>query len=447
MLNIDTVSKEIDSTEWNIKNSWWLWKQEVINFIYNPKNNLNIEEKNLIIKIWNENQNKYWDKWIPVNNFTKYLRIAIWRNTSDKTKIIKEEVKKVEPKKAEPKKAEPKEAEPKEVEPKEVEHKKLKIELYSEKYRSDLEEFKRYCEKHNKASEKYLAEIHKKMNVSKDDFMFFWPKTIDYLNNNIYDYKEKYKEEKKLINNFVNSLEKEKNKSIPLNISTYLSKINTYLSKNKNDTLSLNLKAVKSHLEELKNRWETTFKVYSDETYWRSKTSLVNSLKWKHSSIFWNIEWKNINWTYITSWLDKDVEKCTILNWKSKNNDAYIVKQDWKYRLYFYKNWELKVASYVSPWKSNWKWWGFWLTKKWNFTIYKPELNHISNSFRWLRIKDWVIVWWSMLNSRRIKWAQHLHISSNVTWDRASHWCVRIPSFYSIALWQYNNIKLHILDN
>jgi hypothetical protein len=228
-----------------------------------------------------------------------------------------------------------------------------------------------------------------------------------------------------------------------LNIDKYIKQIEKYLETETHN--NWDLKKVLNKLKEYKAEWKTKFPLYWKKVYSPNidKNTFIDStliaLKDTISSRYNIISEEK---------LKEDALNCSKIEWKSKSNDAYIVEKDWLFRMYYFRNWILKWAFLISPWKKDWRWGWYSKTEEWSFILWELDVNHISSAFRWFKIKNWKIIWWSMLISRNfnLEW-QAVHIWSEITWKRESHWCVRMFPKDAILLSQYDNIKLHVLDS
>lgn len=82
----------------------------------------------------------------------------------------------------------------------------------------------------------------------------------------------------------------------------------------------------------------------------------------------------------------------------------------WKYALALYKNWRVFMTTYVSVWLNSRK------TKRWQFKTLGTNPYYYSHKYKspmpyWINFDEW----WFFFH----QW--------NVTWNPASHWCVRLP--------------------
>ena len=147
-----------------------------------------------------------------------------------------------------------------------------------------------------------------------------------------------------------------------------------------------------------------------------------NYYKW-----IWN--WENIKWTFINKELSRYISDKLNMTW----NIAVLYETKWKFFVAVYVEWNLELLSYTSPWSEDIKWWI--KTTKWRFVSKWSDKYHISwatNSI--IRTSSW------------LKWAimpYAVHINKWIfvhawytTWERRSHWCIRLPIFY--AKWLYD---------
>ena len=163
--------------------------------------------------------------------------------------------------------------------------------------------------------------------------------------------------------------------------------------------------------------------------------------------LYWEIDTKyakNIPGTFIAKWLldRKDWKIDLEVNKKWNPNSILLKQRDWTYILaYYWKNWYLKVATYASPWKNNWK------------HETKIKENHLIPRYAsWLKDKYHLSYspWKDFNNAIMLyaiseEWAQSIHFWET-NWKPRSHWCIRIPMFYAKALFEtiWNKDKVAI---
>jgi len=144
--------------------------------------------------------------------------------------------------------------------------------------------------------------------------------------------------------------------------------------------------------------------------------------------------WENIVWTYFNENLYKSVISDRIDThikwWKNK---IIMEKFEWKYVLRMYKNWELNVLTYMSPWTNDNK---------------SPENRNIK--FDWVKGKyhaSSIHEWAPMFLAVHVDWTIWIHTSELVDWKPHSKWCFRVPILYnkeifdSIKKWTKIEIK------
>ena len=282
-----------------------------------------------------------------------------------------------------------------------------------------------------------FKEIHKKMyklwEIDKSDIGVFWPKTWEF----IYAYYPEY---------YLNSNDpKVKNRAQAI--------IN--LEKNKNKEFSD---------KEIKRYYTSILDMYNEDMYKvRDNKNIhpnmrnVSSYKKRIQSkkhFYWNIDWETKltmpkQWTAIATWLENIPNRLSNL---SKTNNVYVLKNKQnKFALYYFLWWELKIATYISPWAKL-----TLSTKVTNQKIRydKNELVHFSwndpklDNWKWV----WTIMPWS-INIPKGPW-EFAHSSLGtyskwdflwVNWTMASHWCTRMPPFYNSALLKYlKNLSSYI---
>lgn len=134
--------------------------------------------------------------------------------------------------------------------------------------------------------------------------------------------------------------------------------------------------------------------------------------------------------------------------WTSQT--AIIVKklENSKFALWYYKGWELFLATHVSPGKVSWAknkikknkitwekyeisipWWDN--TIEWIYRINKSEWFKFKRSNKFESSP--------MPFSIQISWWFFLHHGTNADWIKRSHWCVRVPWLYQREL--YDNVE------
>ena len=145
---------------------------------------------------------------------------------------------------------------------------------------------------------------------------------------------------------------------------------------------------------------------------------------WNSNYYYWYLGTKNIEGTFIDSSLVDIIPN----NIEKKWNHAYLKRIKWKFVVLVYINWELKLASYASPWNSKHKW--AIRTLKWNFTSDFESKYWVS----WARVSKWAPMPYAV---HIVNWIfSHAWV---VNWERKSHWCVRLPLYY--AKWLYDIFK------
>jgi len=126
--------------------------------------------------------------------------------------------------------------------------------------------------------------------------------------------------------------------------------------------------------------------------------------------------------------------------------------ENWKFALCSYKEWELFLATHVSPWK---------ISSAKNKSKKDKETGKIHNIIipGWSNTLEWVFrinksKWFKFKRSNKfesspmpysiqITWWFFLHHGANADWKKRSHWCVRLPWFYMKEL--YDNIENGII--
>ena len=177
--------------------------------------------------------------------------------------------------------------------------------------------------------------------------------------------------------------------------------------------------------------------------YWKLNPSKVPDI-FSKNYFYWIWKSENIKWTYINEKLWSFVNKKLNEWW---NNAVLLETKDW-FIVAVYVDGELELSSYISPWDSEIKWWI--RTIKWVYNTRKSNKYHISWAKDSIKKTDNWLEWAVMPYALHVYWWIFAH-AWYVTWERRSHWCIRLPIFY--AKWLYDiykknwKIKWHILGN
>lgn len=147
---------------------------------------------------------------------------------------------------------------------------------------------------------------------------------------------------------------------------------------------------------------------------------------------YWENNWENISWSTINKELYENIWKLKLdATYNSWNSIQVQKNPNWKYFLALFLDSKLQVLTYVSPGIKGYETPSFKEWKKiWRY------INHykFSGSYpdRWDTKKNW---WAVMPMSYPIDPAKHIywHVWM-VTWDKASHGCIRAPWFYQQAI-------------
>lgn len=208
----------------------------------------------------------------------------------------------------------------------------------------------------------------------------------------------------------------------------------------------------------IQKRWEIYLKMqkYSEKTRKLEDGTIIKASHipnvFDKKLYYWKVELNDIEDTFSENiedtFIDEtllDVVKGSIEeNW----NKAYLYKHNWNYIAAVYFDWDLKLASYASPWNVN-KYWKDAETKLWNFkaweTVYK-NTHHISWADE--SVKEWK--WAIMPFAIQITGWIYVH-AWVVSWWKESHWCIRIPMHYAEWLYaminKYWNIDWNVINN
>jgi len=355
---------------------------------------------------------------------------------------------------------------------------------YSDR-KTDFEDFQDYLEKfwnwqtisqfmnNNNTIMSFQPDLNKDENIWK---IFFWKRVIKYIYKNFYSKIPKnspFLKNHPIIEARINFIKDTENYSMKktLNVTKIKKRINNWWNN------VVELIEVLNYLEQnsLIKKWKdwneyATLNIYWELFYNKSKSIRYDEIL-NRNNFFWEKEWKNEKWTYITKWLREDASNCIKIKNKPKTNHIYIVKQNWLFRQYFYKNNKLVVASYISPWKNpnDYKWqpainsqkykdradelkakW-YSKTKKWTYNLWKLWKKHVSGSINWLKYDNatWKVTWWDMALSQWLYWGVFLHNSFKVNWEWLSHSCIRSDPFsrYWVIKYSNKNTKVIILDS
>lgn len=141
----------------------------------------------------------------------------------------------------------------------------------------------------------------------------------------------------------------------------------------------------------------------------------------KKDYYYWLLSTQNFNDSFIDESLYSVVPDKISELW----NKAFLKNINWRFVVSLYVNWELKLASYSSPWNSNVKWW-----------IKTPKWDHFKSTFA---NKYWIS--WAAASVKWNRWAvmpYAVNVYSwifchawKVDWTRRSHWCIRLPLLYA----------------
>lgn len=147
---------------------------------------------------------------------------------------------------------------------------------------------------------------------------------------------------------------------------------------------------------------------------------------------YWENNWENISWTAMNKELYWNISKMNLDSSYNWGNSIQIDKlPNWKYFLALFIDWKLSVLTYVSPgikghetpsfkeWKQIWRYINYH-----KFSGSYPKRETLEKSG-----------WSVMPMSYPIDPANHIywHVWM-VTWDKASHGCIRAPWFYQQAI-------------
>lgn len=155
----------------------------------------------------------------------------------------------------------------------------------------------------------------------------------------------------------------------------------------------------------------------------------MNNKKTENNEQLWENESINVPLIYpeLRNYFPEDLKE--LLNkflpeYKNETgNDIIIVTQckNGKNALWYYKNWKLKLATYVSIWTKH------RATIKGKYSLKHDQIRRRSRRYHNS----------AMPYSILIKWWYYLH-QWRSNWKPQSHWCVRVPWLYQ--KWLYENI-------
>ena len=178
--------------------------------------------------------------------------------------------------------------------------------------------------------------------------------------------------------------------------------------------------------ENIKQRWNIYLEMNKyNEKYSRwIKPNLKHLNVFSHMFYYWDKKlWENIEWTLINKnliWLFPEVI--------SEEKPKIIIENIyWKTTLRFYLNWELKIATYITPGSKKHK---SYENKKFYKRKIITDKYHTSSSKkrRWAVMPYAIFVWWWIW----IHWSDHK--INGYPW---SGWCYRTPWKYIKPLFDY----------
>lgn len=189
---------------------------------------------------------------------------------------------------------------------------------------------------------------------------------------------------------------------------------------------------------EIRNRYELQEVISNYKNkYWRRLFWLESPFD--NDYFYWKWAWENIFWTYVNEKINNYFYDKWLTAWDPNYNwwnSIQVEKIDWwKYYIAMYVNWELMVLAHSSPGNP-----GKRTPQNRVDSISHTQKYKVSNSYpKW---SGWAIMPFSfeMDASNWIYW----HIW-NVNWTWLSKWCVRIPWFYWVAI--YNILEQYWKEN
>ena len=189
----------------------------------------------------------------------------------------------------------------------------------------------------------------------------------------------------------------------------------------------------KKNLENCNKEIQKRWKIYLEMKQYSKKYSRWIKPNLAHLNVFSRMfyYWDKSLWINI-----KNTAINKKLFWKVPENIEYkwdkIIIQNiwWKTTLSFYRNWELKVLTYITPWKLSTK--SFSNRKIIRKKIITDKYHTSRNDKRTGAIMPyWIFVWGRWI---WIHWSDH-----KINWKPASGWCYRVPAVYQTELYKYIN--------
>lgn len=182
----------------------------------------------------------------------------------------------------------------------------------------------------------------------------------------------------------------------------------------------------KNHIKNIKDEMSLYLKNYSrgiKPDLRRFKNITDKNLYWSNPN--WTILAKNQVWTFVNKNLVWNVAE-TI---EEKRPIIIVEDLNWKKILRFYINWNLEVATYVSPWTLSNRTSTRLFTNRWKIDKYHTSWNK-DRKWAVMPYAIWV-VWWIWLH-----WSDWI-----VNWSPRSHWCIRVPLFFQKRI--YDLVEEH----
>jgi len=186
---------------------------------------------------------------------------------------------------------------------------------------------------------------------------------------------------------------------------------------------------IKKHIESRENDlvWIKNIKFEMSKYPQKRSNNWVRPKAWNFlriidKKIYWDKLSLNKPWTFI----DKSLYWHIPHQISEKSNKIYVENYYWKKILRVYKEWNLEIACYVSPWKRSTRTPRYKRKLPGNIDMYHASGNR---EYRWAVMPYWVLVDWNI-------WI-YLHWSSDIIdWRWRSHWCIRVPLFYQKKLYE-----------
>ena len=178
--------------------------------------------------------------------------------------------------------------------------------------------------------------------------------------------------------------------------------------------------------------------LYDEMKDYKNKKAILNKFNpFSYKTYYWLWLKENEEGTFISKDVQLLIDRRKIKKKISgKKNKIIFSNHGWKSVLAFYKNWNLEIATYVSPWNES-------KTPK-NIYIWEREVDmyHTSSAYpKEKRDSQWNIIrkkWGAVMPyAIHVVWGVRIHWSDGtIDWNWRSHGCIRTPLLYIRKLYQ-----------